>query len=188
MSLSPKEAAESLADAENAARRSARIYGYSKASPHLILWGAIWILGYGGTDLFHHYANLIWGVLILLGCLGGFLISRRCPSARDPKAPATSGAWRVFALGGIVFLFVLSTYLILKPTYGEQFAAFPALLTGAIYTAVGLWLGVRWILSGLFVIALTMGGFYLLPDHYVLWLAFVGGGGMMAAGFWFRTA
>lgn len=187
MSLSSKEAAESLTDAESTARRSATIYGYSRAAPHLILWGAIWVIGYGACDFFPAYSGLIWGALILIGCTGSFLISRRCPSTRDPSAPSTKGAWRVFAMAGVVFLFIFATFAIMKPTQGAQVSAYPALLTGAIYAAVGLWLGWRWVLTGLAVIALTLGGFFLLREHYLLWMAFVGGGGMMLAGFWFRT-
>jgi hypothetical protein len=182
MSLSSKEAEESLADVENAARRSARIYGYSRAAPHLILWGAIWVIGYGATDLRPMYANLIWGVLIPIGCVGSFLFSRRCANTER-----TTGAWRVFALAGLALLFIFSTYTIMWPLHGHQFGAYPALLTGVVYSGVGLWLGARWVVTGLAVTLLTLGGFFLLREHYLLWMAFVGGGSMILAGFWFRT-
>jgi hypothetical protein len=183
MSLTSKEAAESLADAENTARRSARIYGYGRASPHLIMWGAIWVIGYAGTDLSPMHANLIWGGLVLIGCVGSFLLGYQYA-----KTEKTTGAWRVFALAGLALLFMFSTYAVMWPVHGAQFGTFPALLTGVVYTAVGFWLGVRWVVTGLAVIALTLGGFFLLREHYLLWMAFVGGGGMMLAGFWFRTA
>jgi hypothetical protein len=183
MSLSSKEAEASLADAENAARRSARIYGYSRAAPHLIMWGAIWVVGYAGTDLSHAHANLIWGALVLTGCVGSFLFSRQYAN-REKR----TGAWRAFALAGLALLFIFSTYAIMWPVQGAQSGTFPALLTGVVYTGAGLWLGVRWVVTGLAVIALTLGGYFLLQEHYLLWMAFVGGGGMMLAGFWFRTA
>ena len=46
MSLSSKEAADTLSEVEDAARRSIRAFGYDRAAPHLMLWGTIWLLGY----------------------------------------------------------------------------------------------------------------------------------------------
>lgn len=188
MSLSSKEAAESLAHAESTARHSARIYGYTRASPHLILWGAVWVAGYGLSDFFPAYSLLTWAILVLLGATGSFYFGHLCAKAADKNAKMTRGSWRAFGVAFIAFLFVFATYLIMEPTRDAQSAAFPALLTGTIYTSVGFWLGMRWVLTGLAVIALTLGGFFLLQEHYLLWMAFVGGGGMMLAGFWFRTA
>jgi len=181
MSLSSKEAAESLSDVERAARRSAQAFGYSKAAPHLILWGAIWVLGYSGTDFSPMNADWIWGPLILAGCVGGYLLGR------GALPTESSGAWRVFALAVVALLFIFSTYTIMWPVHGPQLAAFPALLTGTVYAGVGLWLGTRYLITGLAIIALTMGGYLYLHEHLMLWMAFVGGGGMILAGVWFRT-
>jgi hypothetical protein len=85
---------------------------------------------------------------------------------------------------------VFATYAILKPTDGKQLCAYPALITGCAYMAIGLWRGVRYMISGVAVVAMTLIGFYfidgLLP--ITLWFAFVGGGAMILTGLWFRTA
>jgi len=182
MSLTSKEAAETLSDAEAAARRSAQIYSYRKASPHLILWGAVWVIGYAGTDLFPAYDNWIWGPLIVVGCAAGLWIGQRTHRTGGPRG------WRMLVLAAIALLFVFSTYAIMHPTHGPQFAAFPALLTGAVYMGVGLWFGFRYVAAGVLVIALTLTGFYFLHQHILLWMAFVGGGAMMLTGLWFRQA
>ena len=65
MFLSSKEAAETLSDVERAARRSALAFGYSKASPNLILWGIVWVIGYSGTDLFPAHWRTLWSVLVV---------------------------------------------------------------------------------------------------------------------------
>jgi hypothetical protein len=57
---------------------------------------------------------------------------------------------------------------------------------GAIYASIGLWLGTRFVLTGLGVIALTLGGYFLLREHFLMWMALVGGGGLILAGFWLR--
>ena len=181
MSLTSKEAAETLSDVEQAGRRSAQAFGYRKASPHLIMWGAIWALGYSGTDQWPMYSNWIWGALLVLGCLGGVAIGRQAAIGKGGPH-----AWRMFALFAVILLFVCATYAIMRPTQGAQLAAYPALLTGAVYGAVGLWFGFRYVAAGALVIALTLVGYFFLREHIFLWLAFVGGGALILAGFWFR--
>lgn len=183
MSLTPKEAVESLTQAEEARRKSSQLYFYRRSSPHLIMWGVIWIIGYGGTGLFPHYASKLWIALIVLACIGGVIISRRCKSDSHVIGP---NAWRLAALWVIVLFFVVATYAILQPQFGKQFAAYPALITGCAYMAAGLWIGLRYVLSGIAVVVLTLVGyFYIEPVH--LWFAVVGGGAMILTGVWFRT-
>jgi hypothetical protein len=181
MPLTSKEAAESLAQAEQARRRSAQIYSYSRSAPHLIMWGAIWVVGYSLTDLFPHRSGWIWLVLMLIGVIGGAIIAHQCP--RREHGPL---AWRMFAVAAVAVFFVFATYTIMSPVHGVAAATFPALLTGSLYTAIGLWAGLRYVIAGIVVLAATMGGYFFLQEHILLWMAFVGGGSMMLAGFWFR--
>lgn len=184
MPLSSEEAAKSLLDAENARKRSTELYVYHRSSPHLILWGTIWILGYGGTGLAPRYSDPLWTALIVIGVIAGTIISR-C----RPKDTVTGGfrAWRLAALAAIVIFFVSATYTIMQPHLAKQVCAFPALITGTAYAAVGLWAGIRYVVAGIAVVALTLFGFfYLTPHLYFFWMALVGGGAMILAGLWFR--
>lgn len=185
MSLSSQEAAESLSQAEQAGRRSAQVYFYHRSSPHLILWGTIWIFGYGGCQFFPAYANWIWGPLIVIGVATGVLIGHRNRSV--DRDCASRYAWRMAALAMLIVFFIFSTYTIMAPTHGVQFACYPALITGTAYTAVGLWVGMRYVVTGILVMALTLFGYFYLQEYIALWLAFVGGGSMILAGLWFRT-
>jgi hypothetical protein len=36
------------------------------------------------------------------------------------------------------------------------------------------------------VAGLTLGGFFYLPQHFLVWEGFVGGGALILAGLWFR--
>ncbi len=184
MSLSSQEAAESLSQAEEAGRRSKQAYFYHRSSPHLIMWGIIWVIGYGGTGLFPHYSDPLWGLLILIGCIAGVILGR----CRKPDGGSTAGpyAWRMAALMGIILFFVFSTYAILQPHTALQFAAFPALITGVVYMALGLWTGLRYVISGMVVVALTLVGFFYIEPIF-LWFAVVGGAAMILTGLWFRT-
>ncbi|MDE2135203.1 MAG: hypothetical protein KGM97_02390 [Alphaproteobacteria bacterium] len=185
MPLSPKEAAETLTSVEQAARRSAQAFGYRNASPYLILWGLIWVAGYAGTDLRPEYANLIWAVLVVLGGTVSFFLGRHCE--RTVGTACYKGGWRMLGLFALVFAFMAATYSIMWPVHGLQFGAFPALLVGAIYCGMGLWLGLRFVVTGALVMGLTLVGFFFLREHFMLWMAFVGGGGLILAGVWFRT-
>jgi hypothetical protein len=183
MSLSSQEAAESLSQAEQAGRRSKQVYFYHRSSPHLIMWGIIWFIGYGGTGLFPLYSNALWGALILIGATGGFLLGRY----RKPDGSTTGPyAWRMAAVWAIILLFVFSTYAILQPHHSRQFAAYPALITGSVYMALGLWTGLRYVISGVVVVALTLIGFFYIEPIF-LWFAVVGGAAMILTGLWFRT-
>lgn len=183
MSLSSQEAAESLSQAEEAGRRSKQAYFYHRSSPHLIMWGTIWVLGYGGTELFLAYSNWIWGVLILSGMVTGVFLGRSRNSAALTYCSRPD--WRMFVLGVLAVFFVFATYAIMWPVQGRQFAAYPALITGTVYAALGLWVGMRYVVTGILVIALTLFGYYYV-HHILLWMAFVGGGSMILAGLWFR--
>lgn len=181
MSLSSQEAQASLTEAENARRRSAELYGYRKASPHLIMWGIIWVIGYSGTALFNPYTNWIWGVLMIAGIAGDAVINGITRRAAHSSGPY---AWRLAAIMVIAVFFVFATYAIMWPVHGRQLAAYPVLITGTVYAGVGLWAGLRYVLTGVAVVALALIGFYYVQP-ILYWMAFVGGGSMILAGIWF---
>ena len=66
--------------------------------------------------------------------------------------------------------------------------AFVPMLMAAIYMVMGLWLGWRYSAIGGALAVLTLGGFFLLPVHFLLWMAFVGGGALILTGLWLRSA
>jgi hypothetical protein len=183
MSLSSKEAQASLSQVQEASRRSSQLYFYHRSSPHLIMWGIIWIIGYGGTGLFPHYGNQLWLGLIVIGCAGGILLRRCHKTDGNVGGPH---AWRMAALWAVILFFVFATYAIMQPHFARQFCAYPALITGCVYMAIGLWRGLRYVISGAVVVALTLVGFYYIQPIF-FWFAAVGGGAMILTGLWFRT-
>jgi hypothetical protein len=183
MSMSSKEAAASLTQVKEASRRSSELFFYHRSSPHLIMWGIIWVIGYGGTGLFPHWGLRIWLALIVIGCVGGVLISHRAKCDGSISGPH---AWRMGALWAIILFFVFSTYAILQPHLDRQYCAYPALITGCVYMAIGLWRGLRYLISGIVVVALTLIGFYYIEPIF-FWFAAVGGAAMILTGIWFRT-
>jgi len=86
MPLSPDEAANTLRDIAQTERHSSAVYGYRTASPYLILWGVIWMLGYGAVSV-RPADSVIWIPLIILGCLANFWIGARSKPRNYPEAP-----------------------------------------------------------------------------------------------------
>jgi hypothetical protein len=184
MSLTPNEAASALRDIEETGRRSGQAFGYRQAAPHFIIWGLVWVFGYAGTDFFPRQAGEIWLAGIVLGALAATLVSRF--GAMGGRA--VNGAWRTFGVVVIVALFIMGTYAIMWPVMPRQQAAFVPLLAASAYSAIGLWAGLRWIAAGVAIAALTLGGFFYVQEHFALWMAVVGGGGLVLAGLWMRSA
>lgn len=183
MPLSPTEAEHTLRDISVAARASARFYGYRIASPHLILWGVIWMLGYGASYFFPHQ-GLIWPVLALLGIAGSSWFGWQ--AGRSQAAP---GGWRYAATALAVFLFIVSLFMVMPPRTDAQAGAFFPILVAFAYGVMGIWTGaLRLILAAVAIAVLTLGAFFWLPQLFMLWMAVVGGGALILGGIWFRRA
>jgi len=182
MPMTPTEAADALRDIEQTGRRSGQAFGYRYSGPYFILWGLVWIVGYAGTDLARDKANYLWLALIVAGAIGSAIVGR-ASSRRSAKA-----GWQSAGLVLIIFLFIAATYAVMGPVKPKAAAAFVPLIAAAAYSAVGLWAGLRWVIAGAAIAALTLGGFFLIHEHFNLWMAAVGGGGLVLAGLWMRSA
>jgi hypothetical protein len=180
--LNPAQAAQALKEAGAAERRSAEAYRYQRFSPYLLLWGVIWIAGYSGSDLWARSSGRIWLGLVALALLASIAIARSFADGRaDPQV-----RWRTAAFFVVVWAFLMATYAIMRPVTPLQYGAFLPLLVAFAYVVLGLWGGRRLVITGVLVGALTLGGFFYLPQHFLLWEGFVGGGGLILAGLWFR--
>lgn len=181
MTLTPAEAASHLKEAEAMQRRSARAYGYRCFSPHLILWGIVWVLGYGATYFFPHAANLIWPCL----CLPAWFLSAYLGQKNRVRQPAGYG-WRMLGLIGAICIFFVTLYALIGPVTGPQAAALPAFVVGLVYFGIGIWTKPRLAVTGAVIYLLTLGGYFLLAPYFLLWMALVGGGGLILGGLWMR--
>lgn len=183
MPLSPSEAASTLKDIEAAERRSSNAYGYHMSSPHLILWGIIWLIGYGGMYFDRRWGE-IWPFLSTAGVLASFYIGWRMKGARK----SGNFGWRYFATFAAIGAFVTALFAILPPTRDAQVGAFTGLLVAFAYVLMGIWSGaVRITLMGIVIGLLTLVGFFYFPAIYMLWLGVLGGGALILGGLWMRS-
>ncbi len=180
MPLSPSEAEDTLRDISKTEQRSSNLYGYRTASPHLFLWGAIWAVAYS-VNYFRPAWVALWLVLVPAGIIGSAWLGRR--------AKASGADWRYGATAVAVFLFISALFAILPPRSDAQVSAFFPILVALFYMLIGIWTrGARMIIAGLAIGALTLFGFFWLPAYFLLWMAVVGGGGLILGGFWLRSA
>ncbi|HEY0107842.1 MAG TPA: hypothetical protein VGB91_17295 [Rhizomicrobium sp.] len=184
MPVTPTEAASTLRDIQRTSQASGQALGYRNGGPYLILWGLVWMVGYAGSDLAPAHTGEIWLGAVLVGAIGSTIMGRLRPS----RSQAARSAGKMFALVAIIFLYIVAMNVVMWPSSPRQQAVIAPLLAGAVYAAAGLFGGVRWIVAGAAIAALTLGGYFYVHEHFGLWMALVGGGGLILAGLWMRSA
>ena len=177
MSLSQQDASAALHDIEAAEARSAMLRDYRHASPHLIGWGVLWVIGYGLNDLFPMHGGAIWSVVVPVGLIADLAAMR---GARRDEA------WRIFAAIGAVSVFVVALVFVMAPVSGRQVATVIPLFVALLYVLRGIWVGPRYIVAGLAIAALTLAGFWFIGRYFSLYMAVVGGGALILGGLWLR--
>jgi hypothetical protein len=123
-----------------------------------------------------------WFGLSLIGVLAGFAVSRTrlgCDAVR-PNQWRFAVGW--LAIGG----FFGALFSVLAPVNTHQVGAVIPLFVALAYVLLGLWRGLRFLIAGLLIAALTLIGYFSLPAHFDLWMAIVGGGALILAGLWLR--
>jgi hypothetical protein len=177
MSLTSQDAAAALHDIEQAQARSANLEDYHQAAPHFMIWGVLWAVAYTLNDIYPLRAEAIWSAVVPIGVISGILAMRKGRNERT---------WRYAAVIGAIFIFVLATIVVMWPVNGRQAAAFIPLLVALTCVLKGIWSGIRYVGLGIGVWACTLLGFFLVKDHFFLWMAVVGGGSLILASIWLR--
>lgn len=192
MPISPDQATETLRDIAAVEFRSARAYGYQRASPYLILWGVLWAVGYGVTAAVPPRATAVWAATVTIGLAATFLIGVRSAAETghplDPTRNEARRRWAFPVITLITFAFIAATIAVMAPVSPRQIGALIPLVVAFGYALRGVWGGVRFVVAGAVIAALVLVGFFLLPAHFDLWMAAVGGGALVLAGFWLRQA
>lgn len=192
MSISPQQAAEALQAVAQTQQRSSILRGYEYGAPHFLLWGCIWVVGFGCTELFAAQVGRIWLALDIIGIGGSYLLVRAAPSGISIAAPAgeasAAKSWRFLGAGLAITAFMGGTYYVMAPHTSAQYGAFPALMMAFLYTLTGIYRGPRWAVIGIALWCLTVLGYAVLREHFMLWMAAVGGSSLLLTGFWMRRA
>ncbi|ARU16822.1 hypothetical protein [Croceicoccus marinus] len=180
--ISQQEASSVLRDVEATQTRTVRSGLYAAASPHLLLWGAVWACGYAlcqftGAEQW----PIVWGVLTATGVAAAFLLSWRQGRGHD-RRDRSVGAIAIMTL--TVGLFIIASLVLFAPVDPRAALAFPSLVMGLVYIMMGYSAMPRLAVVGAGIAAVVMAGFLLAPEWTALFAAAAGGGGLMLGGLW----
>ncbi len=163
------------------------------------IWGTIWFIAFmcqhigkdfnwsAGSVSFQG-AGLVWSPLVLIGVVLTFVVARRRGAVKDKNG------WKFGLLWPIVFgYFYVWMYLLGPLLNHDRVSSTEGVLHGTavistipmcVYVIAGVMGGeafIAWI--GGAITVLTVVGIYFFHDTFYLWMAFVGGGGLMLAGY-----
>jgi hypothetical protein len=189
MSVSPGQAAAALEEIDRTARRTHMAKGYAIASPYLILWGLIWIAGYGACAIVPPERwGLAWLPLVAVGAVGSTWLGMRARPRAGQGGAGAGGFGQSAVMGLAVCVFIGAVYYLFQPRSPLPYLVFPSLVAGLVYVLAGAVARMQrfvWIGAGVFAVAL--GGYVAAPQWTALWAA-AGGAGLVLGGLWLRRA
>lgn len=187
MNISPNEAEEALQAIQTMMQKTRRAISSSGAYNFLILWGAIWLVGFLNSQFLpNKTSGYVWMGLDILGGLLSVVVAMRLNQGVRTSMPTTSGK-RIAFFWLLLFFFCAAAIAVASPVDGKQLAMFIILFITVGWIAMGLLLSFASAWWGLGLLALSLVGYFLLPGIFYLWMAFLGGGGMIALGIFVRN-
>lgn len=189
MEIQKSEATVALMAIDAAGARSAQLQRYRRFAPFLILWGAIWLLANGVSELAPYHSGTAWLSLSLLGAVVSYWIGRRQHAAFDldsavGERSGQGGRWALCFL--VVGAFLATAIAVLSPADARQEDTFVSMFWTFLYMAIGAWAGWRLFTIGLVATLLILLGYYGVHSHYFLYMGCVSGGALIAGGLWLR--
>ena len=178
--ISKQEAEQALAGIDDITRRLRKSVAGSCASTLLILWGIIWIIGYGCSQFFPSQAGLVWVPLSMGGGLVSWIIGARASTVRTP------GAWRIGVFWLALFGYASLWVVLLHPAYPWRVGPYMGTVPMFAYVVGGLWFGRFFIWLGLAVTGVIVLGVFGWPEWSELWTGVAGGGSLLVSGFYIR--
>lgn len=178
MKVSRDEAQMALSTIDKVMSQTRRDLGRGAFPYYMLSWGAAWFLGYILSYFLPvHYLPWIWPSVTLPALLLSIVVAiRKAEPVTSPMRRRINRVWlAIFAYGGLVLW-------IAKPTTGEQFSTLIVTSIMLAYVVVGLLMQSIAFWVGLFITAMSLIGYHFLQPYYSLWMAFLGGGTLMASG------
>ncbi len=180
MNVSPQEAERSLGEIESITHRLRQCLAGSGAGVILVMWGVIWLIGYGCSQFYPQQSGLVWAPLCLGGGLASWIIGARSSPVRAP------GAWRIGIFWLALFAYALLWLILLAPASQKHLGAYIGTVPMFAYVVGGLWFGRFFTWLGLAVTGLIVLGVFAWPGWSDLWTGLAGGGSLVLAGFYIR--
>jgi hypothetical protein len=187
LNISPDEAEKALNDIQRMERKTRRSFAEGGAYVFLIITGTVWLVGFLATQfLTGALVAYIWTAVSLLGGALSVLLGRRmAPRVRGASASATTRRAVTFWL--LLALYAAATIAVAAPTDGKRVTVLVVLFIMIGQLAMGLLPGASPVWWAPPISALVLVGYFLLPTHFYLWMAALGGGGMIGLALYLRA-
>lgn len=192
MVISKEEAVKALSDIDSAKRRTHSMQLYRHLAPHLVLWGFIWLVANCVTELSPQNAAAVWNGLTWAGAITSMWIGYRSRyyHLADKCAGEThmnrERGLRILGTSLVTLGFFISVFTILPQLNPKQINAFISLFWGAYYAIIGIWTGLRMLAVGVLITLSILIAYFVIPDHYFLWMGLVTGSLLILGGAWLR--
>jgi len=186
MNISPSEAEEALTAIQTVAKKTRQSIASGGTYITLVVTGIVWLIGFMCTQFLQgEIVVYIWIGLSILGSLVGTVLGIRM--GKRVRSPATAPMAKRIGLFWILLIFFgIAVIAIARPTDGKQvtmlvilFVMLGQMAMGLVFSFSSTW----WTLP---ITALALAGYYFLPEFFYLWMALLGGGGMIALGLHIR--
>ncbi len=186
MTISSTEAREALAAIDSIAQRTRHSVASGGTTVTLVVTGIVWLLGFTSQQFLpKEIVGAVWIVLSTVGTgLGLFLGFRMGKRLRSPSTGPMAKRAGLFWL--FLVLFAVTIIAIVRPADGKQATLLIVLFIMLGQLAMGLLFSFSTVWWALPVSALAVAGYFLLPGIFYLWMAVLGGGGMIALGLYIR--
>ncbi|MDK2982363.1 MAG: hypothetical protein PWQ55_2710 [Chloroflexota bacterium] len=182
MNISPTEAEEALAAVQKMTRRTRHALSTSGAYIFLIYTGMIWLAGFLANQFLpEQQAALVWAAASLLG--SALSIASGLRMSRRVQGPLTGTYGRRIGLfWGFLALFCLGVIAAVQPIDGKQLTLVIILFVLVGQCAMSLVFSFSYGWWALPVGALALGGYFLIPQYFYLWMAVLVGAPMIVLG------
>ncbi len=167
---------------ERARRTSDGFWGW-----FLVLWGAIWLVGFLSTGLLARAQReavipWVWAPLNAFGVIGSILLSLQMARRARTKSSTIWWPFMLWWFAMMVFDQLLVWFLPIRE--GHQIAILIVLTIALGYFQMGLF--THWLLSaiGAFIGALAVLTAVFMPQYVGLAMAVLGGGALIGGGLW----
>jgi hypothetical protein len=187
MEISPDEAKEALDAIQRVMQKTRRSFSSSGAYIFMLIWGSVWMVGFLGSQFLpSEIAGNLWIALdILGGILSAFVGIRMNRGVRSSTSSNTGKRIAIFWL--LLFIYCSLALWIVWPVDGKQLAMFIIIFITIGWLAMGLLLSFVSVWWALALTGVALVGYIFLPDIFYLWMAILGGGGMIALGLYIRA-
>jgi len=187
MELTPIEAEEALVAIQTMIKKTRQAVSASGAYVFLIVWGFIWLIGFACSQyLTGETVGQVWAVLNILGAILSIIFGIRMNRGVRSASSTLSGK-RIGVFWMLLWVYCFAAIAVAWPVDPKQLAMLIILFVMVGWIAMGQLLSLMSTWWGVAFTALALIGYFLLPEFFYLWMAILGGGGMIALGFYIRS-